>query len=116
MASEYKLRLSQIPPVVIPEIVIARKGNKAAWPTLAGISIAQVEIPVNEWRAPHYHTNTAELSVLVKGTARAGLITPQNQLIVEDMKEGDCIFFPLGWTHWIRNTAQIAVEGVLQLC
>jgi len=52
MASEYKLRLSQIPPVVIPEIVIARKGNKAAWPTLAGISIAQVEIPVNEWRAP----------------------------------------------------------------
>jgi len=62
-ASEYALRLLQVAPVIIPEDVTARKGNKAAWPILAGVSIAQVEIPVGKWRAPHYHTNTPELAV-----------------------------------------------------
>lgn len=110
MADEYALRLSQINPVPIPEDVLARKGNKAAWPILTGVSIAQVEIPVGKWRSPHYHTNTAELSVIIQGTARAGLITPQNDLIVVDLYEGDCVFFPMGWAHWLRNTGKVDVK------
>ena len=110
MADEYALRLTQIKPAIIPEDVLARKGNKAAWPILMGVSIAQVEIPIGKWRAPHYHTNTSELSVIIKGAARAGLITPQNKLIVADLQEGDCVFFPMGWTHWLRNTGKVAVQ------
>jgi oxalate decarboxylase/phosphoglucose isomerase-like protein (cupin superfamily) len=110
MADEYKLRLPQISPAIIPEEVVARKGNKAMWPVLTGVSIAQVEIPVGKWRAPHYHTNAPELSVVTQGTARAGLITPQNDLIVLDLEEGDCVYFPVGWTHWLRNTGNVAVK------
>lgn len=109
-AAEYALRLSQLAPAVIPEDASARKGNKAAWPILTGVSIAQVEIPVGKWRAPHYHTNTPELAVIVRGAARAGLITPMNDLIVVDLQEGDCVFFPMGWTHWLRNTGHVVVQ------
>jgi mannose-6-phosphate isomerase-like protein (cupin superfamily) len=110
MADEYKLPLAQIKPVMIPEDVLARKGNKSAWPVLLGVSIAQVEIPVGKWRAPHYHTNAAELSIIVQGTARAGLITPQNELITIELREGECVYFPTGWAHWLRNTGDIAVK------
>lgn len=109
-APEYVLRLRQVAPAVIPEDVVARKGNKAAWPILVGISIAQIEIPVGKWRAPHYHTNTPELSVIVRGTARAGIVTPDNKLLVEELQEGDCVFFPLGWTHWLRNTGTVPLQ------
>jgi oxalate decarboxylase/phosphoglucose isomerase-like protein (cupin superfamily) len=105
-ASDYILRLPQVTAAVLPEDVTARKGNKAAWPILIGVSIAQVEIPVGKWRAPHYHTNAPELSVIIRGAARAGLITPQNDLLVADLQEGDCVYFPMGWTHWLRNTGQ----------
>ena len=110
-AAEYALRLPQVAPAVIPEDVTARKGNKAAWPILAGVSIAQVEIPVGKWRAPHYHTNTPELAVVLRGIARAGLINPKNELIVVDLQEGDCVFFPMGWTHWLRNMGKVAVQA-----
>jgi mannose-6-phosphate isomerase-like protein (cupin superfamily) len=110
VADEYKLRLPQINPAVIPEDVLARKGNKAAWPVLMGVSIAQVEIPVGKWRAPHYHTNAPELSVIVQGTATAALITPQNDPIIVELQEGDCVYFPMGWTHWLRNTGNVAVK------
>lgn len=108
--SEYSLVLSQAEQLVIPEGTLARKGNKAIWPVLAGISIAQVEIPVGKWRAPHYHTNTPEIAVIIQGTARAGLITPENEQIILDLKEGDCVFFPSGWTHWLRNTGNVDVR------
>lgn len=108
--SEYYLNLSQAKEITIPEGTLARKGNKEVWPILTGISIAKVEIPIGKWRAPHYHTNTPELAVIVQGTARAGLITPQNEQIIVDLQEGDCVFFPVGWTHWLRNTGNIDVK------
>ena len=78
-AADYKLRLAQLPPVTIATDVIARKGNKKAWAQLQGVSIAQVEIPVGAWRAPHLHTNTPELAVVLQGSAKAGLQTPQKE-------------------------------------
>jgi Cupin len=78
-ATDYALRLAQLPPAMIPTDVTARKGNKKAWAQLQGVSIAQVEVPVGAWRAPHLHTNTPELAVVLQGTARAGLQTPQKE-------------------------------------
>ncbi|AZI44269.1 cupin domain-containing protein [Deinococcus psychrotolerans] len=103
-ASDYKLSLAGLPAVAIPTDVSARKGNKAAWPLLTGVSIAQVEIPEGTWRAPHYHTNTSELAVIVQGSAKAGLQTPGQEWMELEMGAGDCVYFPLGWPHWLRNT------------
>ena len=108
-ASDYKLNLAGLPAVAIPTDVSARKGNRAAWPLLTGVSIAQVEIPEGSWRAPHYHTNAPELAVIVQGRARAGLQPPGQAWLELDLEVGDCVYFPLGWTHWLRNTG----SGVL---
>ena len=109
-AADYALLLAQLPPVRIATNVSARKGNKKAWATLEGVSIAQVEVPVGGWRAPHLHTNTPELAVVLEGTARVGLQNPQKQWLELDLGAGDCVYFPLGWPHWFRN----AGGGVLR--
>jgi|GEM_PF-1771312 len=109
-AVDYALRLAQLPPVLIATDVSARKGNKKAWATLEGVSIAQVEVPVGGWRAPHLHTNTPELAVVLAGTARVGLQNPQKEWLEQDLAAGDCVYFPLGWPHWFRN----AGSGVLR--
>lgn len=109
-AADYRLRLQDVPAAEILQGVTARKGNLKAWPALQGVSIAQVEIPSGTWRSPHLHTNTAELAVVLSGQARAGLQTPDKQWLELDLEAGDCVYFPLGWPHWLRNTG----EDVLQ--
>ncbi|OLV20016.1 cupin domain-containing protein [Deinococcus marmoris] len=109
-ASDYKLSLAGLAPVTILQDVSARKGNKAAWPLLAGVSIAQVELPEGTWRAPHYHTNAHELAVIVRGSAKAGLQTPGQEWLELELAEGDCVYFPLGWPHWLRNTGKGALH------
>jgi mannose-6-phosphate isomerase-like protein (cupin superfamily) len=109
-ATDYLLHLPEVPAAEILQGVTARKGNQKAWPSLQGVSIAQVEVPVGTWRSPHLHTNTAELAVVLSGQARAGLQTPDKQWMELDLEAGDCVYFPLGWPHWFRNTG----EDVLQ--
>ncbi len=103
-ADGYLLRLPLLAAATIPDNVSARKGNRTAWPALQGVSIAQVEVPVGTWRSPHLHTNTAELAVVLEGKARVGLQNPQQAWLEMDLEAGDCVYFPLGWPHWFRNT------------
>jgi len=100
---DYVLKLPNVAQAIIREDVIARKGNIAAWPVLQGQSIASVEVPVGKWRAPHLHTNTSEIAVIVQGSARAGIQSPTGTFEI-DLVQGDCVYFPSGWPHWLRNT------------
>lgn len=109
MANDYFLRLSNVASEVVPFQAVARKGNRAVWPALKGVSIAQVEIPVGSWRGPHRHLNAPELAVIVQGQARAGLVTNDDKLVEVDLEVGDCVFFPTGWTHWLHNTGDVPV-------
>ena len=110
-AADYRLRLSQLTSALIPSEVTARKGNQKAWPALQGVSIAQVEVPVGGWRSPHLHTNTAELAVVLKGNARVALQNPQQEWLEVELEAGDCVYFPLGWPHWFRNTGDAVLQA-----
>jgi oxalate decarboxylase/phosphoglucose isomerase-like protein (cupin superfamily) len=103
--SEFKKRFSDIPEEVIPKDVTVHKANAKAWPILNGISIVHVEIPANGIRAPHLHTNASELSVIVKGSAIATLINTVGERIEVILEEGDCVYFPQNWPHWLVNTS-----------
>jgi len=106
VATDFRLDLPGVAPSVIPTTVTARKGNLNAWPALQGVSIAQVEIPVGTLRAAHMHTNTAELAVILSGSARAGLQNEAKEWLELDLTAGQCVYFPLGWPHWLRNTGE----------
>ncbi|WP_425146728.1 cupin domain-containing protein [Deinococcus sp.] len=107
----YLLHLPLVPPATIPDGVIARKGNQKAWPALQGVSIAQVEVPVGAWRSVHLHTNTAELAVVLRGKARVGLQAPGQEWSELELGEGDCVYFPLGWPHWFRNSGDVVLQA-----
>ena len=109
VAADFMLNLAGLTSSVVPTNVTARKGNQKAWPVLQGVSIAHVEIPSGGERAPHLHTNTAELAVILKGAARAGIQNEAKEWTEVDLQEGQCVYFPLGWPHWLRNTG----EGLL---
>ncbi|WP_019586787.1 cupin domain-containing protein [Deinococcus apachensis] len=111
LPADYVRRLPELPSAVIPAEVTARKGNQKVWPVLRGISIAQVEIPVGSWRATHLHTNTSELAVVLEGTARAGLQTPEREWLEVELGAGDCVYFPAGWPHWVRNTGDSVLRA-----
>lgn len=100
----YVLRLPRVPAGTIPRSTVARKGNKAAWPVLQGISIASVEIPPGAARAAHFHANAAELAIIVEGHGQVGLVAPSGERHVSDLEAGDCMYFPAAWPHWVRNT------------
>ncbi|MEI7987103.1 MAG: cupin domain-containing protein [Armatimonadota bacterium] len=110
VAGDYLFHLWNSTALTIPESVTARKGNKAIWPVLKGISIASVEIPVGAWRAPHYHTNTPELAVILSGSAKVGILVPGGDLVEFEAFDGDCVYFPQGWTHWIRNIGTVVIR------
>ena len=40
----------------------------------------------------------------VQGNATAGLQTPEREWLEVELEAGDCVYFPLGWPHWLRNT------------
>jgi oxalate decarboxylase/phosphoglucose isomerase-like protein (cupin superfamily) len=65
-----------------------------------------VAIPGKGIRAPHLHTNASELSVIVKGTAIAYLINEVGERLEVVLEEGDCIYFPQNWPHWLVNTSE----------
>ncbi|WP_344983023.1 hypothetical protein, partial [Deinococcus rubellus] len=44
-----------------------------------------------------------------QGRARAALQPPGQAWLELDLEVGDCVYFPLGWPHWLRNTG----SGVL---
>ncbi|GGJ61252.1 cupin domain-containing protein [Deinococcus aquiradiocola] len=102
--ADFMLDLPGVPVQTIPTGVLAQKGNVRAWPALQGVSIAQVEIPTGTERAPHLHTNTPELAVILSGTARAGFQNDAKEWMEVDLQAGQCVYFPLGWPHWLRNT------------
>ena len=110
-AGDYALHLFQLAPTVIPTEVVARKGNLRSWPVLQGVSIAQVEVPVGTWRSPHLHTNTAELAVVLNGQARVALQNPQKEWLELDLQAGDCVYFPMGWPHWFRNSGVTVLKA-----
>ncbi|WP_424952161.1 cupin domain-containing protein [Deinococcus sp.] len=106
LPTDFTLNLLALASSVVPTNVTARKGNQKAWPVLQGVSIAHVEIPSGSARAAHLHTNTAELAVILKGAARAGIQNEAKEWMELDLQEGQCVYFPLGWTHWLRNTGE----------
>ncbi len=104
--NEFRFKLNDVTPVTVPNDITAYKTNKNSWPILEGITIVKVEIPGKQMRAPHLHTNASELSVIVKGSAIAYLIDPENTQIEVPLLEGDCVYFPMGWVHWLVNTSE----------
>lgn len=52
------------------------------------MSIAHVEVPIGVWGAPHLHTNTPELAVVLEGSTKVGLQPPQKDWLEVTLEAG----------------------------
>ncbi|MCA1668880.1 MAG: cupin domain-containing protein [Thermomicrobia bacterium] len=83
---------------------MVHRANKSAFPTLRGVAAFSLALDPRAIRQPHLHTNANELSYLVTGQARVGLVGPGGEQHLFDLAPGELAFQPMGWVHWLENT------------
>ena len=84
---------------------LVHRANKAAFPILSGVAAFTLQLDPRAIRQPHLHTNANELSYLVSGHARVGLIGPGGEKHLFELAPGEVAFQPAGWPHWLENIA-----------
>ncbi len=84
---------------------LVHRVNKAAFPVLRGVAAFTLQLDPRAIRQPHLHTNANELSYLVSGHARVGLIGPGGEKHLFELAPGEAAFQPAGWPHWLENIA-----------
>jgi quercetin dioxygenase-like cupin family protein len=101
-ADPYKFSLVGAADSPIPGGMVHR-ANKAAFPALAGVAAFSLALDPHALRQPHLHTNANELSYLVAGQARVGLVGPGGEQHLFDLAPGEVAYQPMGWVHWFEN-------------
>lgn len=84
---------------------LVHRANKASFPILRGVAAFTLQLDPRVIRQPHLHTNANELSYLVAGRARVGLIGPGGEKHLFELAPGEVAFQPAGWPHWLENVA-----------
>ncbi|TFK67751.1 putative oxalate decarboxylase/oxidase [Pluteus cervinus] len=92
----------------------ARQQNTQAMPAALDMAGVNMRLKPGAIREMHWH-NTAEWAYVLKGDIRISTITPDGQIFVGDVSEGDLWYFPEGNPHSIqaKNTTKDGAEFLL---
>jgi len=76
--------------------------------------IAGVDMRINKggFREAHWHL-ADEWAIVLKGTARVTVFSPDGTMFIDDVSEGDLWIFPAGSPHSIQGTGDSGVEFLL---
>lgn len=91
---------------------VVRRANQAHFPILRGLALFSLQLEVGAMRAPHLHTNAAELDYLVCGTAQVGMVDATGATITFEMTAGQIAFYPQAWAHWLVNTGDEPLQAI----
>lgn len=82
---------------------MVHRANKAAFSVLSGVASFSLQLDPGAIRQPHLHTNANEISYIVTGRARVGLIGPGGEKHLFEVAAGEMAYQPMGWPHWLEN-------------
>ena len=76
--------------------------------------IAGVDMRIDKggFREAHWHL-ADEWAIVLKGTARVTVYSPDGSMFIDDVSEGDLWIFPAGYPHSIQGIGDIGVEFLL---
>lgn len=92
-----------------------RRLTKEMFPALRDIGLNAIRLKPGAIREPHIHPNCAQLDYVVSGSARVGIIGPNNEVQLMELEAGDLSYVPQGWLHWIENTGQGELHTMIML-
>ncbi|KAF8889600.1 RmlC-like cupin domain-containing protein [Infundibulicybe gibba] len=92
----------------------ARQQNVNDMPSATSLAGVNMRLEAGAIREMHWH-NTAEWAYVLKGEVRVSTITPEGQVFVGDVGQGDLWYFPAGNPHSIqaKNTTGDGAEFLL---
>ncbi|KAJ7170254.1 putative oxalate decarboxylase/oxidase [Mycena crocata] len=94
----------------------ARQQNVESLPIATGLAGVNMRLEPGAIRELHWH-NTAEWAYMLKGDLRISTVTPDGQVYVGDVTEGDIWYFPAGNPHSLqaKNTTGSGAEFLLRV-
>ncbi|KAJ7100105.1 Bicupin oxalate decarboxylase oxidase [Mycena belliarum] len=92
----------------------ARQQNVQSMPVATGLAGVNMRLNPGAVRELHWH-NTAEWAYVLKGDVRISTVTPDGEVYIGDVTEGDIWYFPAGNPHSIqaKNTSEFGAEFLL---
>ncbi|KAG6849771.1 hypothetical protein H0H93_005287 [Arthromyces matolae] len=92
----------------------SREQNVAVLPEATALAGVNMRLKAGAIRELHWH-NTAEWAYMLKGEARISTMTPEGEIFVDDVCEGDLWYFPAGHPHSIqaKDTIEDGAEFLL---
>jgi oxalate decarboxylase len=85
----------------------------AAFPVLAGMSIARLTIEPGCFREPHWHANANELGYCVAGELLVRVFADGNRHAAFTISSGQMFFIPSGALHTLENVGVVAAEAII---
>ncbi|KAF7426327.1 hypothetical protein PC9H_008695 [Pleurotus ostreatus] len=92
----------------------ARQQNVNAMPAATAIAGVNMRLEPGVAREMHWHTS-AEWAYMIAGDVRISVLTPEGQMYLADVTQGDLWYFPSGYPHSIqaKNTTADGAEFLL---
>ncbi|WP_413004224.1 cupin domain-containing protein [Paenibacillus sp. 1P03SA] len=86
---------------------VAYEVTSTQLPPMTGGAFTDLRLGRGHIREPHWHPNAWELHVIVSGEAEISVMCPDNPRLVNyRAKEGQVVFVPTGWWHWITPVSE----------
>jgi oxalate decarboxylase/phosphoglucose isomerase-like protein (cupin superfamily) len=111
---ENRFSASQFEKIDFPGGIFYRANHKR-FPALRGLAIQKLDLKPGAVREPHSHPNAEQLDYCLSGTARVGIVGPEGQKQLLELKEGDISFVPRGYVHWIENVGKTELRFLVVL-
>jgi hypothetical protein len=92
-----------------------RKATKPRFPAVTGRILESIALHPGRRREARLYPTIAQLDYVVSGSARIGIIGQNGHEDIQSVSEGQVIFIPMGFGHWIENMSVKAPLLVLVL-
>jgi oxalate decarboxylase len=99
----HKFNLGSINPQLQTSGGTAALGSVSFFPILKGLACYLIRLEPSGIIEPHVHPNAAELNYVIGGKARFTVLSPGGEVQSSEVGQGQVIFVPTGYFHYIEN-------------
>ncbi len=110
--SQFKFDIESSHKAILTKGGYVQLGTKTNLPILEGLGILGFGLNPKGIVEPHWHTNAGELVYIVKGKTRITVLSPDGQMDVLEVSEGEGAFAPASHFHNIENIGPDPVEVI----